>query len=144
MYKISGSQFLRTTNGIQSGPDAFTESAFKMTFLTILGVTKIYAVSDPVVEGSAGKKISESSRLRVHIKVFSKQFCFIRCRRQHHWAVEQRRYSRLTFVDNTISNSPEVPKVKLLGSDGLFCFSSICKFGSFKKPFGETSITSTG
>ena len=92
-------------------PSAFTESALKMTFLTILGVTKIlYAVSDPVLEGSEGKKISESSRLRVHIKVFSKQFCFIRCRRQHHWAVEQRRYSRLTFVDNTI------------------------KFGSFKNP----------
>ena len=41
MYKSSGSQFLRTTTGIQSGPDAFDESRPVMTFLTILGVTEI-------------------------------------------------------------------------------------------------------
>ena len=35
----------------------------------------------------------------------------------------------------TISNSPKVLRAKFLGSDGLFCFSSICKFGSFKNPF---------
>ena len=45
------------------------------------------------------------------------------------------RYSRFTFVENTISNSPKVPRTKFLGSDGLFCFISICKFGSFKNPF---------
>ena len=47
----------------------------------------------------------------------------------------QRRYSRFTFVQNTISNLPEVPRAKFLGSNGLFCFSSICKFDSFKKSF---------
>ena len=50
---------------------------------------------------------------------------------------QQRRYSRFTFVENTISNSP---KVKFLGSDRLFCFSSICKFGSYKNAFA--TITS--
>ena len=50
------------------------------------------------------------------------------------------RYSRFTFVDNTISNSPKVPRTKLLESDGLFCFSSICKCDSFKNPFA--TITS--
>ena len=39
MYESSGSQFLRTPTGIQSGPDVFDESRFVMTFLTILGVT---------------------------------------------------------------------------------------------------------
>ena len=34
MYESPGSQFLRTTTGIQSGPDAFDESRFVMTFLT--------------------------------------------------------------------------------------------------------------
>ena len=47
---------------------------------------------------------------------------------------------RLTFVENTIGNSPKVPRAKFLGSDGLFCFISICKFGSFKNPFA--AITS--
>ena len=41
MYESSGSQFLRTTTGIQSGPDAIDESGFVMTFLTILGVMEI-------------------------------------------------------------------------------------------------------
>ena len=35
------SQFFRTTTGIPSGPDAFEESRFVTTFLTILGVTEI-------------------------------------------------------------------------------------------------------
>ena len=39
MFKISDSQFLRTTAGIQAGPDAFEQSSLVMTFLTILRVT---------------------------------------------------------------------------------------------------------
>ena len=35
---------------------------------------------------------------------------------------------------------PKVPRAKFLGSDGLFCFISICKFRSFKNPFA--TITS--
>ena len=46
----------------------------------------------------------------------------------------------MTFVENTISNSPKVLRTKFLGGDGLFCFSSIGKFGSFKNPFA--TITS--
>ena len=36
MYQISGSKFFRTTTEIQSGPDAFDESSFVMTFLTFV------------------------------------------------------------------------------------------------------------
>ena len=46
----------------------------------------------------------------------------------------------LGFVKNTVSNSSKVPKAKFLESDGLFCFTSICKFGSFKNSFA--AITS--
>ena len=49
-------------------------------------------------------------------------------------------YSRFTFVENTNNNSPKVLRAKCLGSDGLFCFSSIYKFGSFRNPFA--TITS--
>ena len=73
-------------------------------------------------------------------KQFSKQFCFIRSRRQHLGVVEWSRYSRFTFVENTVRNLPKVLRTKFLGSDGFFCFSSICKFGSFKNPFA--TITS--
>ena len=63
MLESSGSQFLRTTTGIQSGPDAFDKSRFIMTFLTILGVTEILSSFKLVLEGKAGKEIPESSRL---------------------------------------------------------------------------------
>ena len=45
------------------------------------------------------------------------------------------RYSRFSFVEDTISNSPYVPRAKFLGIDWLFCFISICNFASFKYPF---------
>ena len=51
-----------------------------------------------------------------------------------------RRYSRFTFVENTISKSPKFPRAKFLRSNWLFCFISMCKFGSFKNPFA--TITS--
>ena len=73
-----------------------------------------------------GRKILEW----IFRKVFSKKYCFIRCRRQHLWAVKYRKYSRFTFVENTI-----LLRAKFLGSHGLFCFISICKFGSFKNTF---------
>ena len=59
MYEISGSQFFRTTTGIQSGPDAFDKSRFVMTLLTI----EILCSSRLVLEGKTGKEIRETSRL---------------------------------------------------------------------------------
>ena len=63
MYESSGPQFFRTTTRIQSGPDAFDESRFVMTFLTILGVTEILYSFRLTLEGKKGKEILESSRL---------------------------------------------------------------------------------
>ena len=62
MYESSGSQFFRTTTGIQSGPDAFDESRFAMTFSTILGIMEILCSFRLVLEGKTGKGISGSSR----------------------------------------------------------------------------------
>ena len=67
-------------------------------------------------------------------KVFSKQYCFIRCKKLYLWATGYRKHSRFTFVESTISNSPKVQRAKFLGRDKLFCFISICTFGSFKNP----------
>ena len=55
-------------------------------------------------------------------------------------AVDKRRYNSFAFVENTICNSPKVPRAKFLGSHRLFCFISLCKFGSFKNSFA--TITS--
>ena len=62
MSESSGSQFFRTTTGIQSVPDAFDKSRFIMTFLIILGVTEICSFK-LVLERKTAKEIPESSRL---------------------------------------------------------------------------------
>ena len=65
MYERSGSQFFRNTTGIQSGQDAFDESRFLETFLTILGVMEILCSFRLVLEGKmkTSKEISESQRV---------------------------------------------------------------------------------
>ena len=63
MNESSGSQFFRTTTGIQSGPDAFDESRFVITILPILGVMEILCSFRSVLEGKTAKDIPESSRL---------------------------------------------------------------------------------
>ena len=60
MYESSVSQFFRTTTGMQSGPDAFEESRFTMTFLG-------------QVENSEISKSSESSEFcfrLFHLRLF--------------------------------------------------------------------------
>ena len=63
MYESSGSQFFRTTAGIQSEPDTFNESRLIMTFLIILGVTELLRCFILVVDEKTGKEIPKSSRL---------------------------------------------------------------------------------
>ena len=74
MYESSGSQFFRTTIGIQSGPDAFDESRFVMNFLTIVGVMEILCSFRLGLEGKTGKEIPESSRFEFLEKFFANNF----------------------------------------------------------------------
>ena len=74
MYESSGSQFFRTTTGIQSGPDVFDKSWFIMTFLTILGVIEILCSFRLVIEGKTGKEKPQSSRLEFLEKILANNF----------------------------------------------------------------------
>ena len=74
MYESSGSQFFKTTTGIQSGPDAFDESRFVMTFLTILGVMETSCSFRLVLKGKTGTEIPESSRFEFLVKVLANNF----------------------------------------------------------------------
>ena len=76
------------------------------------------------------------------IEKFLANNCFIRYIRQHLRAIEQRRYSRFTFVENPISDLSQISKATFLQSDGLFRFISIYKFDSFKNPFVTTTSLS--
>ena len=122
MYESSGSQFFRTTTGIQSGPDAFDESRFVMTFLTILEVMEILHSFRLALEEKTGKEIPESSRFEFLEKFLANNFALS------------------DAEDNTSGPMNRGGIAKFLGSDGLFCLSSLCKFGSFKNPFA--TITS--
>ena len=74
MYESLGSQFFSTTTGIQSGPDAYDESRFIMTFWTLLGVTEILWSFRLVLEGKTGKEIPETSRLELLEKFLANNF----------------------------------------------------------------------
>ena len=135
MYESSGSQFFRTTIGIQSGLDAFDESTFVMIFLAILGVMEILYSFKLVLEGKTDKEIPESSRLELLEKFLVNNFASSYAENHTSGSL-----NRGGITDLPLLRTLLVPRAKFLGSDGIFCFSSIWKFGSFKNPFA--SITS--
>ena len=73
-WRVTDSQFFRTTTKIQSAPDCFDKSRFVMTSLTIFGVTEILFSFRLVLEGKTGKEIPESSRLEFLEKFFANNF----------------------------------------------------------------------
>ena len=74
MLESLGSQFFRTTTGIQSGPDAFDESGVVMIFLNILVVLEILCSFRLVLEWKTCKEIPESSRLEFSEKFLASNF----------------------------------------------------------------------
>ena len=72
--KVQAHSFFRTTTGIQSRPDAFDESRFVMTFLSILGVMEILCSFRLVLEGKTDKEIPESSRFEFLEKFLARNF----------------------------------------------------------------------
>ena len=77
MYESSGSQFFRTTAGIQAGPDAFDESRLIMTFLSILGVTEILCTFRLVLVRKTDKEIPKSSRLELLQQFLANNFALL-------------------------------------------------------------------
>ena len=74
MYESLGTQFFRTTTGIQSGPGGFHELRFVMIFLTILGVMEILCSFRLVLEGKTHKEIPKLSRLEFLEKFLANNF----------------------------------------------------------------------
>ena len=125
MYESSGSQFFRTTTGIQSGPDAFDGSRLAMTFLTLLSVMEIICSFRLVLDGKTGEEIPRSSRSELLDKFLGNNFHLSDAENNipSCWAEQ---VEQIYLAENSISRLPQVSKVKFLGSDELFCFCSIC------------------
>ena len=87
MYESSSLQFVRTTSGIQSGPEAFDESRFAMTFLAILEVTEILCSVRLVIEQKIGKEIPESSILEFSEKFLANNFALSEAEDKTSWSL---------------------------------------------------------
>ena len=74
MCENSGLQFLKTTTGIQSEPDALDETRLDITFLTNLWVAEILCSFRLILEGNAGKWMPKSSRLEFLEKFLANNF----------------------------------------------------------------------
>ena len=98
-----------------------------------------------VLEGKTTKEISESSRLEFLEKLLANNFFALSDAEDNtSGPLNRGGIADLDIdidldiadlgidIENNISNSPKVPRAKFLGSDGIFCFTSVCKFGSFK------------
>ena len=104
-----------------------------MTFLTIMGVTEMLCSFRLVLQGKAGKEIPESSRLGV-LEKFLVDTVDLSDAEDNTLGLLNR--EGIVFsVENAISNLPKVTRAKILRSDVLSCFISICKFGSSKNNF---------
>ena len=113
MHESSSSQFFESTTGLQSQPNAFSVSRSVLTF-NYLGSYRIIMQ----FQISSGSRNRYRDTWVINIWVlrvdFSKQFFCIKCRREHHQTIEQCRYSRFNFVENTISISPKLQRAKFL------------------------------
>ena len=85
-----------------------------------MGVTEILFSFRLVQEGKIGEEMPESSRLEFLEKFSVNNFLYQM--QNNLWTIEERKYSRFTFLENTIGNLLEVLRAKFLESDGLVCF----------------------
>lgn len=78
MYESSGLHFFRTTTGIQSRQHIFEELRLVLTFLTNLGIIKIFVFRlssrREVLEKKAGKEILESPSLEFLANILAYNF----------------------------------------------------------------------
>ena len=82
-----------------------------MTFLTILGVTEILCSFKLVLQGKTGKEIPELSRLEFLEKFSANNFALSDAEDNTSRTLNRGGiYSRFTFVENTIGNSPKLSR----------------------------------
>ena len=105
-----------------------------MTFLTILGVTEILCSFKLVLDGKTGKEIHQSSRLEFLQKFSANNFALSDAEGNNSELLNRGGVADLTLL-RTLLAIHQKSWEPSLGSNGLFCFISICKFGSFKNPF---------
>ena len=87
------------------------------------------------------KEIPKSSRLELLEKLLVNNFALSDAEDSTSWSLNRGGIADLPLL-GILGNLPKFSRAKVMGSDGLFCFSSICKFGTFKSPFATTASLS--
>ena len=111
-----------------------------MTFLNILVATEILCSFKLLLEEKTSKEMPKSSESKFLEKVSVKSFALSDA--EDNTFVKWKTYSRFIFVQNTISNSPEVSRAKFLESNfvlflHIFFFFFFCqmKVWQLQEPF---------
>ena len=127
-------QVLWSTTGVKSASDASGKLRLVMTFLANLGVILILCFISVVLERITGKEILESSRFEL-LEMFLANNSVLSDPEDN----TSGPLNRVSLADlpplRTLLAICQVPRAQFLGSDRLYCFSSICMFGSFKNSF---------
>ena len=109
-----------------------------LILLTILGVIVICSFR-LILEGKTGIEILESSKLESLRNFSGSNFALSDAEDNTSGPLNKGGIADLPLLETLyIGNSPNVWRAKFLLKNGLFCFISICKFGSFKNPFATT------
>ena len=101
-----------------------------MTFPTNLEVTEILCSFLLVLEGKAGKEISELSRIEFNSFVQSEAEC------NTSGPLNKESIADLPLLTTFLAICQK-PRSKFLGSNRCFCFISISQFDSFKNSFAK-------
>ena len=110
-----------------------------LILLTILGVIVILCSFRSILEGKTGIEILESSKLESLRNFSASNFALSDAEDNTSGPLNKGGIVDLPLLETLyIGNSPKVRRTKFLLKDGLFCFISICKFGSFKNHFATT------
>ena len=114
--------------------DAFDKSRFLITFLAILGVTDICSFT-LVLEGKTRKEILESSRSEFSEKFLVNSFGLSDAEDNTSGKLNRGGIVDLPLLRTLLTIRQKYRKRSFWEVMNFFCFSSICKFGSFKNPF---------
>ena len=110
-------------------------------FLTIFGVTEILCSFKLVLDGKTGKEIPASSRLELLEKFSANNFALSDEEENISEPLNRGGIADLPLLRTLLAIHQKLP-AKLLGSNRLFCFIGICKFGSFKNSFATIASLS--
>ena len=104
-----------------------------MTFLTILEVTEVLCSFKLVLEGKTGKEIPESSTLEFLEKFSVNNFALPDAEDNTSRQLNRGIIPDLPLLRTLLAIHQKSREASFWESNGLFCFISIYKFGSFKQ-----------